>query len=225
MKEPELVRIWDIWVRAFHWSLAISVTFMLISGATGWLFFDWHRTIGEVIMMLIIFRLLWGIVGSGNARLLLLFSHPREAFKHLSALFKRRLHPERGHNAAGSWAVVLMLSMLAVQAGTGFFIADEEELIEGALYGNLSGSVTDLLYRVHQTNAELLQIVVIVHVVMVFAYLVYGRQNLILPMVSGSMKWLSDKVVPTIIFQANWVGALALVISGAIVGFFADWYG
>lgn len=225
MKEPELVRIWDIWVRAFHWSLAISVTFMLISGATGWLFFDWHRTIGEFVMMLVLFRLLWGIVGSGNARLLLLFSHPGEALKHLGDLFKRRLHAERGHNAAGSWAVILMLVMLAVQAGTGFFIADEDELIEGALYGNLSGSVTDLLYRIHRTNAELLQIVVIVHVVMVFAYLVYGRQNLILPMIRGSMKWLSDTAAPQMFFQANWVGALVLVMSGAIVGYFAGWYG
>ncbi len=225
MKEPELVRIWDIWVRAFHWSLAISVTFMLISGATGWLFFDWHRTIGEVVMMLVLFRVFWGIVGSDNARLLAVFSHPREAFSHLNALFKRRLHSERGHNAAGSWAVVLMMTMLAVQAGTGFFIADEDELIEGALYGNLSGSMTDLLYRVHRTNAELLQIVAIVHVVVVLVYLVYGRQNLILPMVSGSMKWLSDRVVPQMYFQASWVGALALVISGAIVGYFAGWYG
>ncbi len=225
MKEPELVRIWDIWVRAFHWSLAISVTFMLISGATGWLFFDWHRTIGEVVMMLVLFRLLWGIVGSDNARLLVLLNHPRKVLKHLNDLFKRRLHVERGHNAAGSWAVILIMAMIAVQAGTGFFIADEDELLEGALYGNLSGSVTDLLYRIHRTNADLLQIVAIVHVVMVLVYMVYGRQNLIMPMVTGSMKWLSDKVVPQIFFQANWVGVLALVISGAIVGYFAGWYG
>ena len=50
MSKAEQVRIWDIWVRLFHWSFAISVVFMLISGGTGWLFFDWHRTIGEWVM-------------------------------------------------------------------------------------------------------------------------------------------------------------------------------
>ncbi len=225
MNKPELIKIWDLWVRVFHWSLAISVTFMLVSGNTGWMFFDWHRTVGEVVMMLIVFRLLWGVVGSGNARLFALCRNPLKALNHLGDLFKRRLPVERGHNAAGGWAVLLMLILLAVQAGTGFFIADEDELVEGALYGSFSGSVTDLLYRIHYMNADLLQIVVIVHVIMVFTYLLYGRQNLITPMIHGSMKWLSDRAIPPVTFQANWVGAVVLLVSVAIVGYVAGWYG
>lgn len=224
MKEAELVRVWDIWVRLFHWSLAISVTFMLISGGTGWLFFDWHRTVGEWVMVLVVFRILWGIGGSSNARLLQLVRSPRAAFEHVTALFKRRLHSERGHNAAGSWAVLTMLAMILVQAVTGMLIADEDELIEGALYGSLSSTTTDLMYRVHHTNAELLQIIVIVHVVMVFTYLLYGRQNLVSPMIHGSMKWLSDTAVPRVFFQSSWVGAVMLALSIAVVGYLAGWY-
>ena len=225
MIEVEQVRIWDIWVRLFHWSFAISVVFMLISGGTGWLFFDWHRTIGEWVMVLVVFRILWGIVGSSNARLTQLLHSPRSSIEHLTALFKRRLPSERGHNAAGSWAVLLMLLLIGVQAATGFFIADEDELIEGALYGSLSSATTELMYRIHNINAELLQVVVIVHVVMVFAYLFYGRQNLITTMIHGSMKWLSDAALPRIFFQSGWIGAVVLALSVAVVGFIAGWYG
>ena len=77
MNEAEPVRIWDIWVRLFHWSFAVSVVFMLISGGTGWLFFDWHRTVGEWVMVLVVFRILWGFVGSSNARLSKLLHSPR----------------------------------------------------------------------------------------------------------------------------------------------------
>ena len=225
MSKAERVLIWDIWIRLFHWSVAVSVVFMLVSGSTGWMFFDWHRTVGEAVMVLVGFRILWGIVGSSNARLWQLVRSPRAALGHFRDFFKRRLHSERGHNAAGSWAVLAMLAMIMVQAGTGFFIADEDELIEGALYGNLSSATSDLLYRIHRTNAELLQIVVIVHVIMVFAYLLFGRQNLISPMIHGSMTWLSSTPVPAVFFQSRWVGAVLLAICILLVGFVADWFG
>jgi len=225
MSKAEHVRIWDIWVRLFHWSLALGVVFMLISGGTGWLFFDWHRTIGEWVLVLLVFRLLWGFIGSSNTRLVRLLRSPRAATEHLTALFTRSLPSERGHNAAGGWAVLLMLLLIAIQAVTGLFIADEDELIEGALYGSLSSSTTDLMYRVHNINAGILQTVVIVHVVMVFVYLLYGRQNLIAPMIHGSMKWLGDSPIPRVFFQARWIGAMLLALSIAVVGYVTSWFG
>jgi len=225
MAEETKVRIWDIWIRLFHWSIAISVAFMLISGSTGWLFFDWHRTVGEWILALLVFRLLWGFFGSSNASLLNLVRSPKEALDHLLALFQRRLHSERGHNAAGGWAVLVMLLLLTIQAVTGFFIADEDELVEGALYGNLSSASTDLMYRIHHLNAELLQVVVIVHVAMVFAYLLYGRQNLILPMIHGSMQWLDNLDVPKVTFQRIWVGGVLFALSALLIGYITGWYG
>lgn len=224
MSSEQKIRIWDPWVRIFHWSLAVSIVFMLISGSTGFLFFDWHRTAGEIILALFIFRLLWGIFGSSNARLLQLVTHPLAALTHLKDLFTRQAHAERGHNAAGSWAVVIMLLMVGIQAITGLYIADEDELLEGALYGSVSSSLSDWMYQVHHTNAELLKIVVIVHVVMVFFYLVFARQNLITPMLTGTMKWLSNKNPPDVVFQKSIVG-LALACGTALaVGYVVDWF-
>ena len=221
----QTIRIWDLWIRLFHWSLAATVVFLLISGETGWMFFEWHKTAGEVALALIVFRLLWGFFGSSNARLLSLIKSPAAALTHLGELFKRKLPQERTHNAAGGWAVLLVLASIAAQAITGQFIADEEEFIEGVFYGAVSGATNDLMYTIHMRNAQLLQIFVIVHVVMVFIYLIYGRVNLIFPMFTGSMKWTGSQKIPDVIYQRNWVGLLMAVASLAAVGYVVGWIG
>ncbi len=218
------VRVWDIWVRLFHWSLVVSVGFLLISGETGWQFFDWHRNAGEFVLALIVFRVLWGIAGSSNARLSALLQSPVAGLHHLAMLFRRQIHSERGHNAAGSWAVLAMLLVLTTQAVTGFFIADEDEFIEGALYGALSGSATDLAYRIHHLNAQLIQIVIAVHIIMVFVYLVYARLNLISPMISGWMKWPEKQTLPEVSFQKFWLGIVFLAVAVGGVGYVAGWF-
>jgi cytochrome b len=127
------VRIWDAWVRLFQWSRALAVGFQLFSGETSWQFFHWQRPVGEFILALRVFRIMWGLVGSSNASLCSLVHSPRSALEHLAALFRRNLQSGRGHNAAGGWAVLTMLVLLPTQGVTGFFIADEDEFIEGAL--------------------------------------------------------------------------------------------
>jgi cytochrome b len=225
MVDSHRIRIWDIWVRLFHWSLVLSVAFLLLSGLTGWQFIDWHRTVGELVLALIVFRLLWGIAGSSNARLHILVRSPKAVLLHLGELCRRSSHPERGHNAAGGWAVVVMLLILTTQAITGFFIADEDELIEGALYGTLSSANTDLAYRIHKINANVIQIVIGVHVLMVLAYLLYARQNLIKPMISGWMNWPASATPAAVVFQKSWVGLLLCLLAAMAVGLLAGWFG
>ncbi len=197
---------------------------MLISGNTGFLFFDWHRQVGELVLALMVFRLGWGIVGSSNVRLHRLITSPKAALLHLQDVYKRQASAERGHNAAGSWAVIIMLLMLSIQAITGLYIADEDELVEGALYGTVSGSVSDLMHGIHHTNAELLQIVIVVHIAMVFLYLLFGKQNLILPMFTGRMKWLSENRAPHMFFQKPIIGFMVAVASAVLIGYLANWF-
>ncbi|MDB4224352.1 cytochrome b/b6 domain-containing protein [Granulosicoccus sp.] len=223
--DTQTIRIWDLWIRLFHWSLAATIVFLLVSGETGWMFFEWHRTAGEIALTLVVFRLFWGIFGSSNARLLKLIKSPASAIVHLGELFKRKLPQERGHNAAGGWAVLLVLVSITAQAITGQFIADEEEFIEGAYYGAISGDLTDLMYTVHMRNAQLLQIFVIVHVAMVFIYLIYARVNLIFPMFTGSMKWTGTQKVPDVVYQGNWVGLIFAIVSVVAIAYVVGWVG
>jgi len=220
----EKVRIWDIWVRLFHWSLASCIVFLLVSGTTGWQFFEWHRTVGEVVLALLLFRLCWGIFGSSNARLFALIRTPSSAIKHLASLFRGDVTAERGHNAAGGWAVLAMLGVIAFQALSGLFIADEEELIEGVFYGVLSGELTTRLLHLHHANATLIKFVVLLHVVMIAIYAVRAAQNLIVPMLTGSMQWPATQPVPTVIFQRRWIGLATAVTCALAVGTILSWW-
>lgn len=214
-----MIPIWDIWVRLFHWSLAASVLFQLFSGETGVSFYDWHKQVGELVLALIVFRILWGLWGSTNARLSTLVQHPKAALGHLKDLSKRNVHQERGHNAAGGWAIVAMLLIIGTQAVTGLFIADEEEFIEGSFYGTLDSSTTDLVYTIHHNNAILIQTLVVVHLVMLLLYWLVAKQNLVLPMISGKMHWSDNKSAPTIKYPPMWMG----LITAAGVSVFFVW--
>ena len=222
-RETGVIAIWDIWTRLFHWSLAFTVLFLFISGETGFQFYDWHRLAGEFVLMLLVFRILWGLIGSSNVRLSALFHNPLKGLSHLSDLFKRKVDDERGHNAAGSWAVLILISLLLVQALTGLFIADEDELIEGAFYGQFDSDISYFLYDVHHTNAHILMVLVGIHVAMILFYLLIAGKNLITPMITGRMRWTSDSAVPTVSFQRWWIGALCLIVAVIGIGWLLEW--
>lgn len=224
MNSSKLLPVWDIWIRLFHWTLAFAVLFLLYSGLTGELFFDWHRQIGELVLLLVLFRLCWGVVGSSNIRVLRLFKSPREAIFHLRGFLVRDVPPEREHNAAGSWAVIAMLLIVTTQAVTGMFIADEDEFVEGALYGAVDTQWSDWMYQVHMINANLIQLIVILHVIMIAAYLIYAKRNLLMPMITGKLKWPIDKEPPEVDFQSWWIGIICLVASGLVVGWLSNWF-
>lgn len=165
--------------------------------------------------MLLLFRVTWGIIGSSNAKLHTLISSPRLALNHLIQLARGTTSQERGHNAAGGWAVLVMLFFIAFQAISGVFIADEDELIEGAFYGVLSSGLSEQLLHLHHLNARFLLILVSVHVLMVFVYLLRARQNLITPMITGRMRWAQPHSPPEVRWVPFWIGlALALVCLG-----------
>ncbi|MFK7859764.1 MAG: cytochrome b/b6 domain-containing protein [Granulosicoccus sp.] len=224
MTRSDLIAIWDVWIRLFHWTLAASVGFLLYTGLTGDLFFDWHRDIGELVLLLIVFRLVWGVIGSSNARLIRLFRSPVEGVDHIRHFAKREVPLEREHNAAGAWAVIAMILMLGTQAVTGLFIADEDEFVEGAFYGDVSSDLSDWMYRIHHINAELIQIILIVHIGMVLLYWLYAKRNLVLPMFTGKINWTSDTEPPSIVIRQWWIGALALMVCSVLIGWLVGWY-
>ena len=214
-----MVKVWDIWVRLFHWSFAITVGYLLISGETGFKFIDWHRRAGEINLCLILFRVAWGFSGSSTARLLPLFRSLRDVVSHLGSLFKRRgetVH-QYGHNAAGGYAVLVLLLVVAIQCITGMFIADEDEFIEGRFYGVFSSDVGDFLYEVHHLNAHLIQILVLVHIAMILFYWLYAKTNLIKPMLTGFGVNSNDTREPEI--TNSWYGLLIAVVVGVVFYF------
>ncbi len=219
-----LVKIWDIWLRLFHWTLAVTVIFLLLSGEFGWFFFEGHKLAGEIVVLLIVFRCVWGMIGSSNARLGALITHPKYAIKHLGELLKGAVEQESGHSASGAWAVMIILISVGFQAVSGLFIADQDELLEGVFYGVLSDDIASRLMTLHYQNARFIQIVVIVHVLMIGFYWLRGKVNLLYPMVTGYIKWSSEKPLPSIRLQSNWIGGISLAVLFLLLSWLFRWW-
>jgi len=219
-----LIRVWDGWTRSFHWCFAAAVIFLLFSGETGFLFFEWHKQIGEFVLLLLLFRVLWGTFGSSNARLFSLVSNPKHALSHLAKLIRGKVYQERGHNAAGGWAVLLMLLLVGFQAVSGLFIADEDELIEGTFYGLLGSDITDQLLQLHHLNAKFLMALVGTHIFMVFFYLLRAKQNLIKPMITGRMSWTQSGSAPPVNWVPFPVGLVLFFVCLGVVGWGLGWF-
>ncbi len=238
------IPIWDPWIRIFHWSLAVSVIFMLLTGWIGLersqLFRCFHDDIGQVIAALVIFRILWGLIGSSNVRLSALFQNPLTAAHHLRGLlYQRNVQQERGHNAAGSWAVLLMLALLGFQAASGYLISDTDNgdvtgplfytysidsELPSFIHGLTRGELSDWLLELHFRNADILTTLAVVHVVMVFLYLILVKQNLIGPMVTGKMRWKSTSAAPDLRLSSTLRGFVLAIVVISFVGWVGDWH-
>lgn len=213
------IPVWDIWVRLFHWCLVACIALLFYSGKTGELFFDWHKTAGEIVVALIVFRILWGVVGSSNAQFKALLRSPVDAVRHLAALTRGQVDQERGHNAAGSWAVLALIALTTIQGVTGLFASDEDELIEGHFHEWVSDATADTIMRIHYINADVLLIVIILHIAAAIVYAVRGGQNLVFPMITGRMKWRSAEAAPALRITHWSVGLICAAVAASVFTF------
>lgn len=183
-------KIWDPVTRLWHWVLVLTVT-------TGWLLgefldFDtiqWHFYTGYTVLGLIAFRLLWGLFGPKPIRLHKLVPGPSATLQYLRTLGHRQPSGTPGHNPLGSLSVIAMLLILIAQPVTGLFSESEDFFEEGPLAKHVSGSAVENLTAWHHTLSDFVLILVGLHVAAIIFYLLWKRENLIRPMITG-WKWV-----------------------------------
>ena len=178
----KLVRVWDAPIRVFHWMIVLLVGFSWLSMEYNWI--DLHFLSGYAILALLLFRIVWGIVGSDTARFSRFAFSPVAALRHLAHIGRREPDRQIGHNAAGGWMVLLILALLLVQVGTGC-CPTTDGLDEGPFAHLVGKHASDWFTIIHSANFTLLQIAVGVHVLAVLAYAVLKRQDLVRPMLTG----------------------------------------
>ena len=218
MNEPKVpMRVWDAATRLFHWAVVALVCLSWLSQRLNWM--DLHFLSGYAVAAALLFRVAWGFVGSDTARFGHFLKSPWAAFHHLSRLHRREPDTEIGHNAAGGWMVLVMLTLLAVQVGTGLCANDDIER-EGPLARYVGKAWSDWLSVVHGINFTLLKLAVLLHIMAIVAYAVLKRHDLVRPMITGR-KRLSASVsgprmahpVRAIAVAAFAAGAVALAVT------------
>lgn len=147
------VRAWDGPTRLFHWALAILILCAWISfryaEALGDFTLQWHRWNGYAILVLLTFRLMWGVVGSSTARFASFVGGPVRSAVYLLDLIRGRRRPFLGHNPLGSWMVLALLTAVGTQAGLGLITVEHNDLTAGPLYRLVSEATAKQATRWH----------------------------------------------------------------------------
>jgi len=178
------VRVWDLPVRLFHWTLLAAVVTSVATGLIGGLWqMDLHVVSGCVVLGLVLFRVLWGLVGGRHARFRAFVKGPVTVARYAVDFLKGRAVHTPGHNPLGGWSVVLILLALAVQAGTGLF-ANDDIFLEAPLAKYAGKALSDRLTGVHHLMSNVIYVLVAAHVAAVALHWWKG-ENLVKPMITG----------------------------------------
>ena len=174
------VRIWDLPTRIFHWLLVLLIPFMWWTAEEERL--DLHIIGGTTILGLLVFRLIWGLIGSSTARFANFVKGPRGVLSYLSG---RAVHV-LGHNPLGGLSVLAMLGLLSLQVGLGLFATDDDGLEEGPLAHLISLDAAEEVADLHEDLFDVLLVLIGVHVAAILFYALVQRKNLVGPMIGGS---------------------------------------
>jgi cytochrome b len=214
MKNIVFVNIWDLPTRLFHWTLMVLILISFVSGEIGGNAMTWHAYSGYMILSLLLFRLIWGVIGSPSARFASFVRGPATAWQYV----RRPMAPNQpsllGHNPLGGWSVIAMLLALMIQAISGLFATDDIAT-QGPLYASVSDETSRWLTAVHLFNHGVIIALVSLHVLAIIFYLLFKRQNLILPMITGRKPWKEPLEPQAVTFKSNWI-ALAVAALCAI---------
>lgn len=214
-------RVWDLPTRLFHWTLALLVLGQWGTAEWGWLDMQWHFYFGYALLALLLFRLLWGFVGSETARFTHFLRGPEAVATFLGEVLRPGPERRAGHNPLGGWAVVLLMVLLSVQGVSGLYSSDEIALF-GPLSGTVSADVVELMNEIHAFNQNLILGVIVVHVIAVFWHMLYKKETLIRAMFSGRKELPVD---PALRFAPAWLAWLIAAIAAAVVWGVVSWQG
>ena len=210
-------KLWDLPVRLVHWSFVALLPALWWTGEEGEI--DLHRTLGLIMLGLVVFRVLWGLYGSSTARFASFVKGPRAVLAYVRGLRGGEHRAVAGHNAAGGWSVVILLSLLAAQVSVGLFAQDVDGIASGPLNYMVSYETGDALRGVHGLLFNLILLFAIVHIAAIIFYTFVKKDPLVPPMVSGSRDLPEDLPPPRI--APLWKAIPAAVLAAAL----AVWIG
>lgn len=194
------VLVWDLPVRVFHWLMVLCFAgAYLTAESERWRLL--HVTLGYTMAGLVVFRLLWGLIGSRHARFSSFVRGPRAVARYVGSLLRGQPEHFTGHNPAGAIAIVALLGLALAVTASGW-----------ATYNEIAG---DWLEEVHEAAANTMLAIIGIHVAGVFVSSWMHKENLVRSMISGRKNGTAQDGI-----RNAWktVGALMIV---AVVGF---WY-
>ncbi|WP_343057251.1 cytochrome b/b6 domain-containing protein [Novosphingobium hassiacum] len=189
------LRVWDLPVRLFHWLFVATMLIAFLSSEEDSALAPWHIPAGWVVAVLIAFRLVWGFVGGEHARFAN-FLKPGKIAHHLGDMFTGKPARSVGHNALGGVAIIALLGSAGGIVYTGATMQGESG--EG----------------LHEALANILLVLIALHVIAVIAMSLLTRENLISAFITGNKRAALHPGVPDAQPPATLAVPLALITIG-----------
>ncbi|MCE1180729.1 MAG: cytochrome b/b6 domain-containing protein [Rhodocyclales bacterium] len=179
-REPILV--WDWPVRLGHWLLALAFVVCWLTSESERLQLI-HVGAGAVVVAIASFRLIWGLIGTRHARFAAFVRSPVAIKNYLGSVLRQQPEHHTGHNPAGGWAIIALLSLGLLTSLSGW-----------AIFNDLGGH---WLEELHEGLASSMLAVVGVHLAGVVSASWLHRENLVRAMLTGKKLGEIDEAIPS----------------------------
>lgn len=220
MASTTSVRVWDLPTRLFHWVLLAAVVGLVITGSVGGGLMVWHFRLGYTVLALLLFRIVWGLVGGRWSRFASFVRGPGTIVRYLRGQSRADEHAEVGHNPLGALSVLALMGVLLLQVACGL-VADDEIANVGPLNRFVSTEWASWATSWHKGPGKFLLLVLVgLHVAAILFYKLAKRLDLIGPMLRGdkslpahtpaSRDDLATRVMALVIFAACAAAAVAV---------------
>jgi cytochrome b len=187
------ILVWDVPTRVFHWlqMLAFGTSYLTAFSER---LRNYHVALGYILLGLLMFRLLWGFIGTRYARFSSFLFNPKEVVAYLLTMAKGKAAHYLGHNPAGSVSVWLLLAL-------GMFIC-----VTGVMA--LQDDASDLVVAMHGVSTNVMLGVILLHLIGVLISSILHRENLVRSMLTGFKPAESDEGNQR---AYGWLGVLMVI--------------
>lgn len=217
------VKVWDVSTRCFHWAMVALMALLWWSADVGEM--QWHQIFAYCLLILIGFRLLWGLVGSDTAKFSHFVHHPKTLLTYWKDVRSKGISVELGHNPLGGYMVIALIAIISLQLVTGLFATDDV-FTEGPLYSYVSSDTSRFLTWLHKSNVNLLLLLIAVHVLAVAVHGLKG-DKLLGAMLSGYKRIPKrDHAIVAnaqLVFKSQWLALIILLILAGLIFTYLIW--
>lgn len=202
----ERILVWDVPTRLFHWSFALSFAGAYLT-ADSERYREIHLALGYLFAGLLIFRLIWGFIGTHYARFSSFSFAPNMIVSYWQSLLQHQAQPFLGHNPIGAIAIFLLLGLGFIISFTGLALDWE--------FGSIDWE--DLLAETHELSANFMLFLVCVHIAGVIISSRLHQENLVKAMLTG---YKQGETAAAISRNFLWLGLLILAASLVFLVFY-----
>lgn len=176
--------VWDLPLRLFHWLLVASLfaqwlTAEVLENAT-----QWHAYIGYFTLGLIIFRVVWGFIGTRYSKFSSFIGSPKAILEYTKSLFSGSYQAHVGHNPLGGLLLPVVLVLVGLQGISGLFVSDDI-IFDGPYFSSVGSQVQEIMQTIHHSVFDWLLYLIGVHIFALLFYKFSLKQNLVKPMIDG----------------------------------------